>query len=998
MTSATAARFIARAPQHSAAVVRSAPPQAVLRNAPPHAALSPATSTQVSSPGDAAEREATRVARQIVTMPEAPRSAQVQRHPSMVARSAVAFAARGASALNAAVASRAAGVVPSAGNATGQPLPASVRRFMEPRFRADFSAVRMHTGPTAARASRQLNAAAFAVGHQIFFGEQRFQPESTEGRELIAHELVHTLQQGGAVQRSALPAVVERVAPMAQRSFLGIPDPREYFAGKANAIPGFTMLSVVAGINPITNARVERSAGNLLRGAIELMPGGSLVTEALNAHGVFDKVSGWAQAQFAALQDIGSGIWQDIESFIQSFDITDLADLGGLWARARAIVERPVHRVMAFAVALKDGVVGLIKDAILKPVAAFAGKTKGYALLCTVMGKDPITGAAVPQDAEALVGGFMAFIGEDELWANMQKANAVPRAFAWFKGALAGLRGFVNEIPGLFVQAFHALELLDIILIPRAFGKLAGVFGSFAGRFVIWGANAVWILLEIVFDAVSPGALGYIKKTGSAIKSIFKNPLPFVGNLVKAAKQGFLNFGSNLLGHLKAGLIDWLTGSLPGVYIPKAFSLGEIAKFAFSVLGLSWVNIRQKLVRAVGEPAVKAMETGFDTVVSLVRDGPAAAWDKLKEQLSNLKDMVIGGITDFVIDMVVKKAIPKLIAMFIPGAGFISAILSIYDTVMVFVNKIAKIIQVVTGFIDSLVAIAGGAVGAAAAKVESTLAGLLALAINFLAGFAGLGKVADKVMEVINKIRAPIDKALDWLIGWIVGVAKKLFAKAFGAKGADPTQKPSTQVIAAVKKDLDAKAHKVNSASSFRSMIDSLASRHGPDGLSAIRVRKVNDGELVIEGAASPFTFLSQVRRLVTSDDGYTSAAVAFDDQIFGRPVNNDRRKAHAEEKIVAMVRNALRLKKPGQFPSKVEVFVTQSPCRNRCAPALSDLKAAFPEVKQWIVYYTEPYMGSNQKHAEDSQEAIEMLRTDGFHVLEFNAAIEMSRQGKASP
>ena len=48
------------------------------------------------------------------------------------------------------------------------------------------------------------------------------------------------------------------------------------------------------------------------------------------------------------------------------------------------------------------------------------------------------------------------------------------------------------------------------------------------------------------------------------------------------------------------------------------------------------------------------------------------------------------GITE----AVVKKAIPKLVAMFIPGAGFISAILSIYDTVMVFVQKIAKIIQV----------------------------------------------------------------------------------------------------------------------------------------------------------------------------------------------------------------------------------------------------------------------------------------------------------------
>src|SRR5262245_26052684 len=160
------------------------------------------------------------------------------------------------------------------------------------------------------------------------------------------------------------------------------------------------------------------------------------------------------------------------------------------------------------------------------------------------------------------------------------------------------------------------------------------------------------------------------------------------------------------------------------------------------------------------------MEVGFDIVVILVTQGPAAAWDKIKEQLANLKDMVIGGITDFVVDMVVKKAIPKLIAMFIPEAGFISAILSIYDTVMVFVNKLAQIAQVVMAFIDSIVAIAAGQIGAAAARVEKILAGLLSLAISFLAGFVGLGKVADKVMGVIQKIRAPIDKALDWLVGW----------------------------------------------------------------------------------------------------------------------------------------------------------------------------------------------------------------------------------------
>ncbi|MEK7391017.1 MAG: hypothetical protein AAB214_00480, partial [Fibrobacterota bacterium] len=168
-------------------------------------------------------------------------------------------------------------------------------------------------------------------------------------------------------------------------------------------------------------------------------------------------------------------------------------------------------------------------------------------------------------------------------------------------------------------------------------------------------------------------------------------------------------------------------------------------------------------------------------VVILVRDGPAAAWEKIKEELGNLKEMVVDGIIGMVTGLIVQKAVPKLIAMFIPGAGFISAILAIYDTVMVFVQKISKIIQVVTAFVNSIVAIAAGNIGAAVTKVESILAGLLGLAINFLMGFAGLGKIADKVMGVITKIRAKVDGAIDKVIAWIVKMGKALFAKAKNA-------------------------------------------------------------------------------------------------------------------------------------------------------------------------------------------------------------------------
>jgi hypothetical protein len=77
--------------------------------------------------------------------------------------------------------------------------------------------------------------------------------------------------------------------------------------------------------------------------------------------------------------------------------------------------------------------------------------------------------------------------------------------------------------------------------------------------------------------------------------------------------------------------------------------------------------------------------------------------------------------------------------------------------------------------------IAAGAIDGAAKKVESVLANLLSLAISFLAGFAGLGKIADKIMEVIKKVRDVVDKGIDALINWIVTMAKKLFAAGTAA-------------------------------------------------------------------------------------------------------------------------------------------------------------------------------------------------------------------------
>ncbi|MBX3630988.1 MAG: DUF4157 domain-containing protein [Nitrosomonas sp.] len=80
---------------------------------------------------------------------------------------------------------------------SGQPLDAQTQALMAFKFGQDFSRVRVHTGTQAAESARQVNALAYTVGQDIVFGNGRYSPHTREGQQLVAHELVHTIQQDG---------------------------------------------------------------------------------------------------------------------------------------------------------------------------------------------------------------------------------------------------------------------------------------------------------------------------------------------------------------------------------------------------------------------------------------------------------------------------------------------------------------------------------------------------------------------------------------------------------------------------------------------------------------------------------------------------------------------------------------------------------------------------------------------------------------------------------
>ncbi|MEM9007834.1 MAG: DUF4157 domain-containing protein [Cyanobacteria bacterium P01_F01_bin.86] len=171
------------------------------------------TKLTVGQPNDKYEKEADRIAEQVMRMPAPETAATVgtQFQPPKIQRMCANCDEKkklqakevpnGVPEVTPAVASRIQSL-----QGTGQPLFDSTRNFFEPRFGQDFSHVRVHTDDSA----QAIGARAYTVGHNIIFGVGQYKPGTVEGNKLLAHELTHVLQQNKGLQhRSQSSSVVQ---------------------------------------------------------------------------------------------------------------------------------------------------------------------------------------------------------------------------------------------------------------------------------------------------------------------------------------------------------------------------------------------------------------------------------------------------------------------------------------------------------------------------------------------------------------------------------------------------------------------------------------------------------------------------------------------------------------------------------------------------------------------------------------------------------------------
>lgn len=390
-----------------------------------------------------------------------------------------------------------------------------------------------------------------------------------------------------------------------------------------------------------------------------------------------------------------------------------------------------------------------------------------------------------------------------------------------------------------------------------------------------------------------PAFWSLVEKISQVIEDIANDPIGFINNLVSAVKAGFEGFFERFPTHVIEGFWDWLFSGLEGgVAKPEDFGLESLVTFALELMGLNWANIREILVRHVGEENVELIEQAWELLSTLITQGIDGVLELVAERLNpaTILQQIISAAIDYLMTTLIALVVEKVVLLLNPVGIIAQAIMLIWEVLTWIFNNAARIFRFVETIVNGIADIVAGNIGAMAQAVELALASLIPVVIDFLAGLLRLDGLPDAVAEVIVGLREFVLGAVDAAVGFIVTQARALL-EALGIGGDDDEADADAEVDDGdVDTELGTEVRFSAEGESHRHWIDNtgteavlmVASRPGTV-VAKLDEWETRLDELDDETKASTQALLAQARQLHDSADGaadvlaevYAAAAVA---------------------------------------------------------------------------------------------------------------------------
>ncbi len=580
----------------------------------------------------------------------------------------------------------------------------------------------------------------------------------------------------------------------------------------------YPLLTVILGEDPVTKQQVDRNGTNILNALLEL--GGEEGIQQrtkMQETGTFQKVVGYIDEGIAVFGDLYGSIVLNFSRIWDMVTIEALMDPVETFRSIYEIFAEPIRRVFDFVIRVGREILKLVKEVLMQRLSAWARTVRGYALVTVIIGKDPFTDEVVPFTMENVIKGFFSLMeGGEEQYNQLKESGAIDRTVAKITAAVERLNMTPATVVQLFIDLWNSFSIHDLMDPMGCFRRILAQFGGPIGRLIAFVIEIVKIVIEAIlmvmnfpFDLIN----NIMVKALQAFELIKRDPVAFLKNLLKAVKEGFMQFFDNILTHLWNGLKEWFLGEVQdaGIPIPTDFSVKGIIKWLLAVLDITMEKIWKKLEDRIGKPKADKIkrivemaervanaageayqfmkdvqERGFMTVIV----------EKIKEQLSNVWDMVLEAVKSFVMNQIINKITAKLISMLDPTGimAVVNSAIALYKAIQSFLKYLRKMLEIVNSFVEGTLQIAHGSTKKAADFLERALARGIPIVIGFLANQVGLN-LSERLKDALELIRDKVDKGLTWVIDKLVTIVERLAGTSPSANPDDANQSNASKTL-----------------------------------------------------------------------------------------------------------------------------------------------------------------------------------------------------------
>lgn len=290
-----------------------------------------------------------------------------------------------------------------------------------------------------------------------------------------------------------------------------------------------------------------------------------------------------------------------------------------------------------------------------------------------------------------------------------------------------------------------------------------------------WWQKA-WNKIKAVVGAIVEFATRIAQLLGKMLHllgDIISSPRYFFNNLVTGIGRGLSTFVERIDDFLAEAFFDWLRGSTGvTVQLPKDWDPKGIFGLFTQLLGLSTETIWQRMevvydktIANVFRRGEAVVEKGLELFEIVRKDGLGGLWTYIKESLGTILTDTLESMKETILYAAIKKVMIEVGKLLIPGGGFIAIAEKVIRLLVFIVEARNKILNLIQSFVESMENAVNGDVSGIVSKITGALKTFITVALDFLVSFFGLGGLKSKVERVIERMRSPIIRGIDWVLG-----------------------------------------------------------------------------------------------------------------------------------------------------------------------------------------------------------------------------------------